>query len=166
MQKDTFFKYVLYLFIGCNLIFSLPFVDKNIMKRLNFGNIDYEYITLEKSSHIPENLLCKNNENNLGCIKDEIEIISYIDENLTFKYKNREISKNVAKNCIENSDKNATLKRDCFTYTTNADTAIKLYNIKALSTIGEFWYIKSRDGTKFEIPQEFIKEKVRQQESR
>ena len=78
------------------------------MKRLNFGNIDYEYITLEKSSHIPENLLCKDNENNLGCIKDEIEIISYIDENLTFKYKNREISKNVAKNCIENSDKNAT----------------------------------------------------------
>lgn len=166
LQKDTFFKYVLYLFIGCNLIFSLPFVDKNIMKRLNFGNIDYEYITLEKSSHIPENLLCKDNEDNLGCIKDEIEIISYIDENLTFKYKNREISKNITKNCIENNDNNATLKRDCFTYTTNTDTAIKLYNIKALSTIGEFWYIKSRDGTKFEIPQEFIKEKVRQQELR
>ena len=90
----------MYLFIGYNLIFSLPFVDKNIMKRLNFGNIDYEYITLEKSFHILENLLCKNNEDNLGCIKDEIEIISYIDENLTFKYKNREISKNVAKNCI------------------------------------------------------------------
>ena len=48
LQKDTFFKYVLYLFIGCNLIFSLPFEDKNIMKRLNFGYIDYEYITLEK----------------------------------------------------------------------------------------------------------------------
>lgn len=151
----------MYLFIGYNLIFSLPFVDKNIMKRLNFGNIDYEYITLEKSFHILENLLCKNNEDNLGCIKDEIEIISYIDENLTFKYKNREISKNVAKNCIENNDNNATLKRDCFTYAKKTDTAIKLYNIKALSTIGEFWYIKSRDGAKFEIPQEFIKEKVR-----
>ena len=49
------------------------------MKMLNFGNIDYEYITLEKSFHIPENLLCKNNEDNLGCIKDEIEIISYFD---------------------------------------------------------------------------------------
>lgn len=105
--------------------------------------------------------MCKNNEDNLGCIKDEIEIISYIDENLTFKYKNREISKNVAKNCIENNDNNATLKRDCFTYAKKTDTAIKLYNIKALSTIGEFWYIKSRDGAKFEIPQEFIKEKVR-----
>ena len=95
------------------------------MKRLNFGNIDYEYITLEKSFYIPENLLCKNNEDNLGCIKDEIEIISYIDENLTFKYKNREISKNVAKNCIENNDNNVTLKRDCFTY---AKRQIQLLN--------------------------------------
>ncbi|WP_103580233.1 hypothetical protein [Campylobacter concisus] len=42
-------------------------------------------------------------------------------------------------------------KRECVTYFEKNDEVIKLYNIKALSTLGKFYYLETKDGVKFEL---------------
>ena len=42
-------------------------------------------------------------------------------------------------------------KRECVTYFEKNDEVIKLYNIKALSTLGKFYYLETNDGVKFEL---------------
>ncbi|WP_159070051.1 hypothetical protein [Campylobacter concisus] len=37
------------------------------------------------------------------------------------------------------------------TYFEKNDEVIKLYNIKALSTLGKFYYLETKDGVKFEL---------------
>ena len=39
-------------------------------------------------------------------------------------------------------------KRECVTYFEKNDEVIKLYNIKALSTLGKFYYLETKDASK------------------
>ncbi|NLK67437.1 MAG: hypothetical protein GX282_08195, partial [Campylobacteraceae bacterium] len=187
-KKNIFsFKLTLGIFLFFNIAFLLPILSSDIMQRLNFGNIDYTYIALDKSSkkYIPSDLIY---------IKDNIKIISYEDNNLTFEYSNKKISKNCSQNCIEFKDKNgknietnnqeltfkegklilkndtckeeqieanATILKDCLTYVKENNETIELHNITALSALGEFWYLKTSYGDRFEISSELIKSKVK-----
>ncbi|CZE48288.1 Uncharacterised protein [Campylobacter geochelonis] len=56
-------------------------------------------------------------------------------------------------------DKNISFNNDSnITYITkNGDKFITIHNIKAISTIGKFYYLESNDGVKFELNSEFIK---------
>lgn len=71
------------------------------MSRLNFGNISFSHIILSKQvkEYIPSNLIYK---------QDNIKVISYEDNSLTFNcnsYKNK--SKNISQNCIVFKDSNS-----------------------------------------------------------
>ncbi|MDK8323169.1 MAG: hypothetical protein QP761_04620 [Campylobacter ureolyticus] len=71
------------------------------MSRLNFGNISFSHIILSKQvkEYIPSNLIYK---------QDNIKVISYEDNSLTFNcnsYKNK--SKNISQNCITFKDSNS-----------------------------------------------------------
>ncbi|WP_228568656.1 hypothetical protein [Campylobacter sputorum] len=115
----------------------MNFID-NIYKKLNFGNINYTYITLSKEAkkHIPSHLICgeildKNSSlNNLACLQDDIKVISFINDNLTFQYRDRNITyKNFPliylefidenNQIIDTKDKKVKLKDKILTYENN-----------------------------------------------
>lgn len=155
-----------------------------IYTKLKISNVDYMYLTLDKKSkeYIPSNLFY-----NL----DDITIISYDDGNLTFMYNDNKISRNISQHCIIFKDENnksidtnkqefkyrdgnltfensfcskkatAKLNLNCLTYAKESNSTIKLYNIKALSRLGEFWHLETTYGDKFEISKEFIKAKLK-----
>lgn len=66
----------------------------------------------------------------------------------------------------DNSYKKVTAKLnlDCLTYAKETNTTIEIYNIKAVSSLGKTWLLKTlndgKDG-KFEIVSDFIKGKVK-----
>lgn len=178
----------------------MNFID-NIYKKLNFGNINYSCLTFNKEAkeHIPSHLICgeildKNSSlNNLACLQDDIKVISFINDNLTFQYRDRNITyKNFPliylefidenNQIINIKDKKVKLKDKILTYENNtskqnvatkvmankyvtyakeSNSTIKLYNIKALSRLGEFWHLETTYGDKFEISKEFIKAKLK-----
>ena len=50
------------------------------------------------------------------------------------------------------------------TYKTNQGNIVKIYNIKALSTIGRFYLLKTTDNKVFEIDSNLIKSKKKERE--
>lgn len=189
-KKDIFiFKLSAYIFIFFNLLFLLPILGRDLMSRLNFGNISFSHIILSKQvkEYIPSNLIYK---------QDNIKVISYEDNSLTFNcnsYKNK--SKNISQNCItfkdsnskmintnnkefkfkdgaltfknnahkEQIEANATILKNCLTYIKENNETIELHNITALSILGKFWYLETICGDKFKISSEFIKSGVKKQ---
>ena len=189
-KKDIFiFRLSTYIFIFFNLLFLLPMLGRDLMSRLNFGNISFSHIILSKQvkEYIPSNLIYK---------QDNIKVISYEDNSLTFNcnsYKNK--SENISQNCItfkdsnskmintnnkelkfkdgaltfknnthkEQIEANATILKNCLTYIKENNETIELYNITALSILGKFWYLETICGDKFKISSEFIKSGVKKQ---
>lgn len=89
-------------------IFIFFYLADDIAKKFKITNIEYEYLSIEKSTvgALPIEI-CKNGKN---CVTSK----THYDENET-------------------------------------GGAIKLYNIKALSTLGKFYYLETKDGVKFEL---------------
>lgn len=172
--------------IGVNAITLVP-----IFKILNISGVEYKYIVLDKKADefLPDEVICKFN-----CDK-EVEIISYIDSNLTYKTDNGSKSRNLEdKDCLTfiddnnktiNTDnkkfifkdgnltftekKNNTIQnvkasfnnKSCLAYIKYKNDSIFLYNIEAISTLGKYWYIKTKFDDKFELQSDFIKTKVK-----
>lgn len=82
-----------------NMFFLLPFLKSDIVQRLNFGDINYSYLTLDKEAkgHIPLRLFYN---------PYDITVISYYDNNLTFIKNGTKISKTLSKECILLKDEN------------------------------------------------------------
>ncbi len=172
--------------IGVNAITLVP-----IFKTLNISDIEYKYIVLDKKADefLPDDMIYKFN-----CDK-EVEIISYIDSNLTYKTDNGSKIRNLKdKDCLTFvDDNNKTINTDnkkftfkdgnltfigeenntiqnvkvsfnnksCLTYAKYKNDSIFLYNIEAISTLGKYWYIKTKFDDKFELQSDFIKTKVK-----
>ncbi|MCZ6134265.1 hypothetical protein [Campylobacter ureolyticus] len=172
--------------IGVNAITLVP-----IFKTLNISDIEYKYIVLDKKADefLPDDMIYKFN-----CDK-EVEIISYINSNLTYKTDNGSKIRNLKdKDCLTfiddnnktiNTDnkkftfkdgnltftekKNNTIQnvkasfnnKSCLAYIKYKNDSIVLYNIEAISTLGEYWYIKTKFDDKFELQSDFIKTKVK-----
>lgn len=177
--------------IGVNAITSVP-----IFKILNISGVEYKYIVLDKKADefLPNEVIYKFN-----CDK-EVEIISYIDSNLTYKTDSGSESRNLKdKDCLTFvDDNNKTINTDnkkftfkdgnltfvekknntkennttqnikasfnyksCLTYAKYKNDSIVLYNIEAISTLGKYWYIKTKFDDKFELQSDFIKTKVK-----
>ena len=184
---------------------------ESAIKKLNYGNINYEFITLENkySDSVPEEICEPNQEKyfyiNKQCkTADEIKVVSlknktiqYVDNNdqsksnyiynLKIEYLNFFDSNNTKIDRIYSSEKiefnNNTLKfitnnkqiviHNAFikidpkanvTYKTNQGNIVKIYNIKALSTIGRFYLLKTTDNKVFEIDSNLIKSKKKERE--
>ena len=99
--------------ISLTLMFLCPIViffylADDIAKKFEISNIEYKYLSIEKSitSALPENI-CKNGK--------------YCDDSKTYYDENE------------------------------AGGVVKIYNIKALSTLGKFYYLETKNGVKFEL---------------
>ncbi|VYS77456.1 hypothetical protein [Campylobacter ureolyticus] len=181
----------LYALLYSFLIFgTLGIISDYIFKTLNVSGIEYKYIILDKKADefLPEDMICKFN-----CDK-KVEIISYIDSNLTYKTDNGSEIRNLKdKDCLTfiddnnktiNTDnkiifkdgnltftekKNNTIQnvkasfnnKSCLAYAKYKNDSIILYNIEAISTLGKYWYIKTKFDDKFELQNDFIKTKVK-----
>lgn len=190
-----------YLYLVCFsttlMMFSVPvFFSDYIYKTLNISGVEYKYIVLDKKADefLPDEVIYKFN-----CDK-EVEIISYIDSNLTYKTDNGSKIRNLKdKDCLTFvDDNNKTINTDnkkftfkdgnltfiekknntkennttqnikanfnyksCLTYAKYKNDSIVLYNIEAISTLGKYWYIKTKFDDKFELQSDFIKTKVK-----
>ncbi|MSN96397.1 hypothetical protein F1B92_04245 [Campylobacter sp. FMV-PI01] len=50
------FKFSIQVFVFFNIFFLLPILNYDIMQRLNFGNINYPYIILDKNAKLPNEI--------------------------------------------------------------------------------------------------------------
>lgn len=190
-----------YLYLVCFsttlMMFSVPvFFSDYIYKTLNISGVEYKYIVLDKKADefLPDDMICKFN-----CDK-EVEIISYINSNLTYKTDNGSKIRNLKdKDCLtfvddnnktintdnkkftfkdgnltftekkNNTKENNTIQnvkasfnnKSCLAYAKYKNDSIVLYNIEAISTLGKYWYIKTKFDDKFELQSDFIKTKVK-----
>ncbi|WP_459827154.1 hypothetical protein [Campylobacter concisus] len=87
-------------------------------------------------------------EKNCNDIKDAINI-EYKDKKLSYTTKDKE---DISKENNFTIETTANLKtKDNITYTEESKDIIWLHNIKAISTLGKFYYLETKDGTKFEL---------------
>ncbi|OPA78002.1 hypothetical protein BFG04_03540 [Campylobacter pinnipediorum subsp. pinnipediorum] len=115
------FEFKLFFSISFSAILFLVLVltSGHIIKILNYGNIDYEILILDKQAIniLPDEISRKNTDDN----KTYVE---YVNEN-------------------------------------SNNFKIKLHNVKALSTLGKFYYLQTKDDFRFEIDSSYIKTKIR-----
>lgn len=172
-------------------------------KIMGFGDIDYKYIAIDKMAkeslprwiinkkEIKEYFCLSDFGGKITCEKENVEILSYKDGNITFQYngniKNKE---NISTQCLkflnknneiikianrkikfddktliflDNNDsiKDVVAKTDpeiYLTYIEDLGDAIKLYNIKAVSALGKYWRLETKQNKdKFYIESKFIK---------
>ena len=172
-------------------------------KMMGFGDIDYKYITIDKiakeslpkwiinKKEIKEYFCLSDFGGKITCEKENVEILSYKDGNITFQYNgNIENKENISTQCLkflnknneiikianrkikfddktliflDNNDsiKDVVAKTDpeiYLTYIEDLGDTIKLYNIKAVSTLGKYWRLETkRNKDKFYIESKFIK---------
>lgn len=172
-------------------------------KMMGFGDINYKYITIDKitkeslprwiinKKEIKEYFCLSDFGGKITCEKENVEILSYKDGNITFQYNgNIENKENISTQCLkflnknneiikianrkikfddktliflDNNDsiKDVIAKTDpeiYLTYIEDFGDTIKLYNIKAVSTLGKYWRLKTkRNKDKFYIESKFIK---------
>lgn len=172
-------------------------------KMMGFGDIDYKYITIDKiakeslpkwiinKKEIKEYFCLSDFGGKITCEKENVEILSYKDGNITFQYNgNIENKENISTQCLkflnknneiikianrkikfddktliflDNNDsiKDVIAKTDpeiYLTYIEDLGDTIKLYNIKAVSTLGKYWRLETkRNKDKFYIESKFIK---------
>jgi putative membrane protein len=155
-----------------NVDYKYLLIEKNSVGALPKGIYDISEIALFENkpvfSYIDNNLTIKNDgqnntisniivsskyikfdceENKCKGIKEAISI-KYQDKMLSYTTKNRNTSK---KNnfTIETTAK---LKpKENITYAEKHGDTVWLHNIKALSTLGKFYYLETKDGVKFEL---------------
>lgn len=172
-------------------------------KMMGFGDINYKYITIDKiakeslprwiinKKEIKEYFCLSDFGGKITCEKENVEILSYKDGNITFQYNgNIENKENISTQCLkflnknneiikianrkikfddktliflDNNDsiKDVIAKTDpeiYLTYIEDLGDTIKLYNIKAVSTLGKYWRLETkRNKDKFYIESKFIK---------
>lgn len=172
-------------------------------KMMGFGDINYKYITIDKiakeslprwiinKKEIKEYFCLSDFGGKITCEKENVEILSYKDRNITFQYNgNIENKENISTQCLkflnknneiikianrkikfddktliflDNNDsiKDVIAKTDpeiYLTYIEDLGDTIKLYNIKAVSTLGKYWRLETkRNKDKFYIESKFIK---------
>ena len=86
-------------------------------------------------------------ENKCKGIKEAINI-KYQDKMLSYTIKN----KNTSKKNNFTIEATARLKpKENITYTEKRDDTVWLHNIKAISTLGKFYYLETKDGIRFEL---------------
>lgn len=187
-KENYYLMFASFLFMLFSIVVTL---SDYIYKTLNISGVEYKYIVLDKKADefLPDDMICKFN-----CDK-EVEIISYIDSNLTYKTDNGSEIRNLEdKDCLTfvddnnktiNTDnekftfkdgnltftekKNNTIQnvkasfnyKSCLAYIKYKNDSIVLYNIEAISTLGKYWYIKTKFDDKFELQSDFIKTKVK-----
>ncbi|WP_069636724.1 hypothetical protein [Campylobacter pinnipediorum] len=114
------FEFKLFFSISFSAILFLVLVltSGHIIKTLNYGNIDYKTLILDKQAIniLPDEISRKNTDDN----KTYVE---YVNEN-------------------------------------SNNFKIKLHNVKALSTLGKFYYLQTKDDLRFEIDSSYIKTKI------
>ena len=118
-------------------------------------------------SYIDNNLTIvdKNNatksftEISLKCLKftgkngDELSI----DKNESIKFSGGVLSfTNGGAKKIESNAAIKSFPEICMTYVEKSDDALKLYNVKALSALGKFYYLQTKSGEKFELDSSLI----------
>lgn len=153
-----------------NIKYKYLTVEKNIKDALPKEVCDISEITLfeskEASSYIDNNLSIEIKENN-GSISKNILVFSNclkftdkkgkelnLEKAKKINYQNKILSYILDNNNTELKEENASVKlfkRECVTYFEKNDEVIKLHNIKALSTLGKFYYLETKDGVKFEL---------------
>lgn len=172
-------------------------------KMMGFGDIDYKYITIDKMAkeslprwiinkkEIKEYFCLSDFGGKITCEKENVEILSYKDGNITFQYNgNIENKENISTQCLkflnknneiikianrkikfddktliflDNNDsiKDVIAKTDpeiYLTYIEDFGDTIKLYNIKAVSALGKYWRLETKQNKdKFYIESKFIK---------
>lgn len=180
-KKDIFiFKLSAYIFIFFNLLFLLPILGRDLMSRLNFGNLNHKYIILDQNVKLPDEICNDIDDTYIKNIKKPKEMISYKDGNLTYRLENNTTkSLNISFKCLafidENNNtiktyKNENISRDnktdkkifvvIPTYFTKDSDIIKLHNIKVLSALGNKWFIESKNGFRFKIDKSHIKTEI------
>ncbi|OSQ25186.1 hypothetical protein CCON61_04360 [Campylobacter concisus] len=191
-KKNDYILPVMTISIMVIAILSYFILDM-IANRLGMTNVEYKYLSIEKStlgalpkgiydiskiapfekkpvfSYIDNNLTMEHDEKNntisytdvshkyiqFGCeekncndIKDAINI-EYKDKKLSYTTKDKE---DISKENNFTIETTANLKtKDNITYTEESKDIIWLHNIKAISTLGKFYYLETKDGTKFEL---------------
>ena len=153
-----------------NIKYKYLTVEKNIKEALPKEVCDLSEITLfeskEASSYIDNNLSIEIKESN-GSISKNILVFSdclkftdkkgnelNLEKAKKINFQNKILSYILDNNNTELKEENASVKlfkRECVTYFEKNDEVIKLHNIKALSTLGKFYYLETKDGTKFEL---------------
>ena len=86
-----------------------------------------------------------------------------MDKATGIKFQNNVLNYCIDKNCTE---ENATIKikqKEHITYIEKYGDTIWLHNIKALSTLGKFYYLETKDGVKFELDSSKIISKAKEQ---
>lgn len=198
---------IMYIMIFILAYFSGAFLLSNtLFKYLNYGNIEYKTLTLNKKAKdaIPKKIYSDKNfcilqneafypQNRYICLKD-INITSYYGGDFTYiknnsSYTTKHINSNSFKfyennksiqdivsdtnytnltlsfidtNKQKKTYKNVTMESNYKTYITqDANDTIKLHNVKALSTLGKFYYLESTNGERFEILSTYILGKVK-----
>lgn len=153
--------YYKYLLIEKNSVGALPKGIYDINKIMSFEN-------KPAFSYIDNNLTIKNDgqnntisnivvspkyikfdceENKCKGIKEAINI-KYQDKMLSYIIKN----KNTSKKNNFTIEATARLKpKENITYTEKRDDTVWLHNIKAISTLGKFYYLETKDGIRFEL---------------
>ena len=192
-KENYYLMFASFLFMLFGIVVTL---SDYIYKTLNISGVEYKYIVLDKKADefLPDDMIYKFN-----CDK-KVEIISYINSNLTYKTDNGSKIRNLKnKDCLTFvDDNNKTINTDnkkftfkdgnltfiekknntkennttqnvkvsfnnksCLTYAKYKNDSIFLYNIEAISTLGKYWYIKTKFDDKFELQSDFIKTKVK-----
>lgn len=198
-KNKKYFFYIVIISLIPFFIGAIGTFSDYIFKWLDFGNINYSYISLDKDvkNTIPIKLINKNDLNQYFCIenlsnkndrnKTDIEIIYDYNKNNTFEYKNTngtKIIEYIPKNCFkfintnnqamdiknkiikytfinENNESKTEEKalatpEKYLTYIEEKEDVLIIYNIKALSTLGRFWHLETRGGTRFKVESKFI----------
>ena len=162
-----------------------------IFKTLNISDIEYKYIVLDKKADefLPDDMICKfNYDKEVEIISyidssltyktdsgseirnlEDKDCLTFIDDNN--KTINTDNKKFIFKdgNLIFTEKKNNTIQnvkasfnnKSCLAYAKYKNDSIVLYNIEAISTLGKYWYIKTKFDDKFELQSDFIKTKVK-----
>ena len=127
-----FEKKPVFSYIDNNL--TMEHDEKN--NTISYTNVSHKYIQFG----------CE--EKNCNDIKDAINI-NYKDKKLSYTTKDKE---DISKENNFTIKTTANLKtKDNITYTEESRDIIWLHNIKAISTLGKFYYLETKDGTKFEL---------------
>ena len=155
-----------------NVYYKYLLIEKNSVGALPKGIYDInEIMSFENKpafSYIDNNLTIKNDgqnntisniivspkyikfdceENKCKGIKEAINI-KYQDKMLSYTIKN----KNTSKKNNFTIEATARLKpKENITYTEKRDDTVWLHNIKAISTLGKFYYLETKDGIRFEL---------------
>ncbi|WP_103620059.1 hypothetical protein [Campylobacter concisus] len=185
IYKSGDYKILLITFMFFAPAYSFSTFMEEIVKILEIGNIDYEYLTIDKSiagalpkeiyditkitpfggkeafSYIDNNLSINKTEKDsklsivispkylsFSCVNGQCKDM---DKATGIKFQNNVLNYCIDKNCTE---ENATIKikqKEHITYIEKYGDTIWLHNIKALSTLGKFYYLETKDGVKFEL---------------